>query len=233
MVNAKLYNLDAKSTQTVTLADDIFNVSCSDNLLHQVIVSFQANQRKSYAHTKDRSEVRGGGIKPFRQKGTGRARAGSSRSPIWSGGGTTFGPRNTDNYSRKITKKMLKKALSVALSSKLKNNSLYIVDLSDTKDINTKKALNLIKNFLHKNKTLLILLNSTYKNLKFSLRNVQGIKIVMIENINLIDIVKFDNIIIPKSVTDDLEKNKGIKKDALLNNKKKNISKGKKEWSKF
>ncbi len=121
-LEATIYNQKGASAGSITLPKSVFGAKWSADLVHQVVVAMQANQRSGTAHTKDRSEVRGGGKKPWAQKGTGRARHGSSRSPIWVGGGVTFGPRTEKDYSQKINKKMANKALGVLLSKKMKDN---------------------------------------------------------------------------------------------------------------
>ena len=123
-----IYTLAGKSDKTITLSETIFGVPFNADLLHQAVVGFLANRRATTAHTKDRSEVRGGGRKPWRQKGTGNARQSSTRSPIWRGGGITFGPRAERNYSVRLPQKMRQGALKVALSDKLANENLIIID---------------------------------------------------------------------------------------------------------
>lgn len=139
-MKAKIYNQTGKESGEVTLSDDVFALPWNADLVHQVVVSMQANARTPVAHTKDRSEVSGGGKKPWKQKGTGRARHGSIRSPLWRTGGVTFGPRNEKDYSKKINKKMRVKALYTVLSEKLRNNEVLFVDSLSFAEPKTKEA---------------------------------------------------------------------------------------------
>lgn len=139
-MNTPIYNTEGKKTGTIELPENIFNVSWNDSLMHQVVVAMQANARTPVAHAKFRGEVRGGGRKPWKQKGTGRARHGSSRSPIWRGGGVTHGPRNDKVYARTIPRNMRTKALFMALSRKLKDNEIIFVDSFGLKSPKTKDA---------------------------------------------------------------------------------------------
>src|SRR5882724_8931234 len=123
-----IYNVQGKETGKITLPESIFGLPWNADLVHQVVVAMQANARQNVAHTKDRGEVRGGGKKPWQQKGTGRARHGSSRSPIWKGGGVTHGPRNDKIYARKINRAARQKALLVVLSRKYRDGELTFVD---------------------------------------------------------------------------------------------------------
>lgn len=127
-MNATVYNREGKKAGDVKLPEEVFGLPWNADLVHQVVVSQQGNQRQSIAHTKDRSEVRGGGRKPWRQKGTGRARHGSRRSPIWRTGGVTFGPRNEEIFERKINRKMKAKALNTILSAKMRDNEILFID---------------------------------------------------------------------------------------------------------
>lgn len=127
-MEAPVYNQEGKEAGKVTIPESVFNAPFNADLVHQVVVSMQSNARTPIAHTKGRADVRGGGKKPWQQKGTGRARHGSSRSPIWRGGGVTFGPTNEKNFSKKINRKMRTKALFAVLSQKLKDGELLFVD---------------------------------------------------------------------------------------------------------
>jgi large subunit ribosomal protein L4 len=123
-----VYNTEGTEVKKIDLSDEIFGLAWNGDLVHQVVTSLLVNARDNIGHAKNRGEVSGGGIKPWRQKGTGRARHGSIRSPLWRGGGVTFGPRNDRNYNRKINKKMKAKAFAIVLSQKIKDNELILVD---------------------------------------------------------------------------------------------------------
>src|SRR5262245_26808838 len=127
-METKVYNQQGKETGKLKLPEAVFGLPWNGDLVHQVVVSMQANQREGNAHTKGRGEVRGGGKKPWRQKGTGRARHGSIRSPLWRGGGTTHGPSNERNYEKKINKKMKTKALYTVLSQKNRDGEVVLLD---------------------------------------------------------------------------------------------------------
>ena len=127
-MEAKIYNIEAREVGKITLPENIFGLKWNADLVHQAVISMQANARAGTAHAKTRAEVRGGGKKPWKQKGTGRARHGSTRSPIWVGGGVAHGPRNTKDYSKKINRKMAAKALLVALSRKIRDGEVIFVD---------------------------------------------------------------------------------------------------------
>jgi large subunit ribosomal protein L4 len=179
------------------------------------MVAQMSNERQVLAHTKSRSEVRGGGKKPWRQKGTGRARAGSSRSPIWIGGGVTFGPKNTRNFSKNINKKMKQKAIFMVLSDRLLSNKLAIIEKLDIKEYKTKEIDKTIKNFeekvikedIKKNKRSVLLINDKKDDkIKYSSRNLEGLKTINTENINILDLLKYRNLVITKKTIEKLEK---------------------------
>ena len=137
-METKVYNQKAEEVAKIKLSDNIFAVPTTEDLVHQAMVAQMGNERQVLAHTKDRSEVRGGGRKPWRQKGTGRARAGSSRSPIWIGGGVTFGPSKDRNFKKDINRKMKRKALYMVLSDRVKNKNIAVLDAISMKEFKTK-----------------------------------------------------------------------------------------------
>jgi large subunit ribosomal protein L4 len=149
-MNIPVYNKEGEKVGTTSLSSELFDVRFNPDVVHQVITSMDANARATLAHTKDRSEVRGGGKKPWKQKGTGRARHGSIRSPIWKGGGVTFGPRKEKNYSVKINKKMRRTALAMTLSAKVKDNELFVIDTFAIPSAKTKEMAAAIKMFFSK-----------------------------------------------------------------------------------
>lgn len=197
----KVYNQSAEAVKDLELNDKVFGVKASNELLHQAVVAQQANGRQVLAHTKDRSEVSGGGKKPWKQKGTGRARAGSSRSPLWIGGGITFGPRSNRNFKVKINQKMKQKALFMALSDKIATSSLVVIDNLQMPEYKTKK-FNTVLNGLEKKvlnttrRDILIVNDAKDEKTLNSGRNLKGVKIINLENINLLDILNYKNLLL-------------------------------------
>lgn len=207
----KVYNQTAEATGELELSDRIFGVETNTELLHQAVVAQMANERQVLAHTKDRSEVRGGGRKPWKQKGTGRARVGSSRSPIWIGGGVTFGPTKDRNFKKKINKKMKQKAMFMILSDKAKNNSLTIIDKLELKEYKTKEFNNILSALEKKvlkddRRNILVIHNTKDDKVKYSGRNLKGAKIISLENINILDLLGHKNLLINESAVKSLEK---------------------------
>jgi large subunit ribosomal protein L4 len=201
----KVYNQSAEPIKDLELADKIFAVKANHELLHQAVVAQQANARQVLAHTKDRSEVSGGGKKPWKQKGTGRARVGSSRSPLWIGGGVTFGPTKNRNFKQKINQKMKQKAIFMALSDKVANNSLVILDdlnFTEYKTKNFNKMLSALeKKVLNTERRDVLVINAAEAEMtKFSGRNLEGVKIINLENINLLDLLNYKNLLLSESV---------------------------------
>ncbi|MFA6995282.1 MAG: 50S ribosomal protein L4 [Patescibacteria group bacterium] len=210
-LSIKVYNQTAEATKDLELSAKIFGIKPNNELLHQAVIAQQANARQVLAHTKDRSEVSGGGKKPWKQKGTGRARAGSSRSPIWIGGGVTFGPTKNRNFKQKINQKMKQKALFMALSDKFLTNSLVILDNLDFSEYKTKKFQALVavleKKVLNNDRRDLLVINDA-KNEKtlYSGRNLAGVKIINLENINLLDLLNYKNLLLTENTVKILEK---------------------------
>ncbi len=201
------YNQNGEKIGKTLLPKDIFDVSINPDLIHQVVVAEMANKRKVIAHTKDRGEVRGGGRKPWRQKGTGRARHGSIRSPLWKGGGVTFGPRKERVFKKKIPKKMRRKALFMVLSGKVKNNLLILVDKLKIEQKKTKilaEILNklftakLKKRETEKLPTALIALPEMGRNLILAARNIPQVVTIQAKDLNCLDLLSFKYLIMPK-----------------------------------
>jgi large subunit ribosomal protein L4 len=201
----KVYNQAAEAIKDLELSPKIFGVKPNHELLHQAIIAAQANMRQVLAHTKDRSEVSGGGKKPWKQKGTGRARVGSSRSPLWKGGGVTFGPTKDRNFKQKINQKMKQKALFMALSDKVAANALVILDKLVLTEYKTKKFNTLLtaleKNVLNNQRRNILIVNDAKdEKTHNSGRNLSGVKIINLENINLLDVLNYKNLLITEPV---------------------------------
>ncbi len=192
-----VYSTEGKEVGSTLLPKEIFDVKMSSDLVHQVAVSQSANLRQGSAHSKDRSEVSGGGKKPWRQKGTGRARAGSSRSPIWKGGGVTFGPRNTKDYKKEIPKKMRRKALFMVLSQKLRENLVVVLDELKFEKAKTKAMAVILKNLPVKG-ALLLAMPSYDKNLILSMRNIPKALTIEARNLNVLDLLNSKYLVMSK-----------------------------------
>lgn len=205
-LEAEVYNQKGKSVGKLALPESIFGLSWNGDLVHQVVTAMQANARTPVAHTKTRGEVRGGGKKPWRQKGTGRARHGSTRSPIWVGGGVTHGPRNDKKYDQKINKKMKAKALFTVLSEKFKKGQILFVEELSLKEIKTKDAVTVINDLSKvsgfekivggKKANLYITTPAKTDTVKKSFANIKTVEIDEIKNINPVDLLTFRYIII-------------------------------------
>lgn len=196
-MKAKIYNIKGEVVKTAELNPKIFDVEIKQEVIHRVLEAQLADRRKPWAATKDRSEVRGGGKKPWRQKGTGRARAGSIRSPLWRGGGITFGPQKNRSYFKKINKKEKRKALFMVLTSKVKENHLILVDNFKIEKIKTKNFLNILKELPCKEKKVLILYEKPEEKLLKSARNIENIKTLSANSLNIFDVLKYDWLLMP------------------------------------
>lgn len=212
-----IYNTQGKSAGTIDLPESVFGLPWNADLVHQVVLSMQSNARTNTTHTKDRSEVSGTGKKPWRQKGTGNARHGSRRSPIWVGGGVAHGPRNERDYTKKINKKAKTKALFTALSQKLRDGHILFVEPVVMKEIKTKdaeaivKALSGVKGFetitTDKKNNILMTLPVKDEAAEKSFRNLSYLTIDDIRNLNPVDVMKYRYMIIsaPKESVEFLE----------------------------
>jgi len=209
-VKINVYNQKAESVGTLDLNDKIFAVTPNADLLHQAVTTQMANERQVLAHTKTKAEVSGGGKKPWRQKGTGRARSGSSRSPLWIGGGIIFGPRKDRNFKKRINQKMKQKALFMALSDKINHNSLVILDKFDLPEFKT-KTFNTFLTQLEKKvikderRSVLVINDAKDEKVKYSGRNLEGVEIINLENINLVELLKYKNLLLTSEAVKKLE----------------------------
>jgi len=245
-LTTQVFSQTGEKVKEIELNSKIFNVDIKESVVHQVAVAQMANSRVAIAHTKDRSEVSGGGIKPWRQKGTGRARHGSNRSPLWVGGGVTFGPTKDRNFSKKVNQKQKTKALFMCLSDKVNNNLFILLDKLNLEEGKTKEVAEVIKNLVdvlklkeikkrekrkEKQVNSVNLVNSEkkeagkhkfdIKNYKLSLliilpkfdkkifnagRNLTGIKITTADSLNVVDLLKFEKVLIIEKSLDVIEK---------------------------
>ncbi|NVL90956.1 MAG: 50S ribosomal protein L4 [Desulfobacterales bacterium] len=197
-----VYNIDGIKVSEIDLTDEIFSVPVKQHVLNEVVAMQLANRRAGTVAAKGRSEVRGGGQKPYRQKGTGRARAGSRRSPLWRGGGVVFGPKPR-SYAYKVPKRVRKQALKMALTNKLQENTLIVVDKLDLETVKTKRFVE-IMGALRASKALIVI-DRKLANLELSSRNVAGVKVVRSEGLNVYDILKFKHLILLEPSVKQLE----------------------------
>jgi len=194
-----VFNQKGEEVGKELLPKEIFEVRVNPDLIHQVVVSFLANQRQKIAHTEDRGEVRGGGKKPWRQKGTGRARAGSIRSPLWKGGGITFGPRKEKVFKKIIPKKIKRKALFMVLSAKAKKDLLTLVDTLEIEKGKTREIFEILKKLPCKDKSTLIALPEYDKKIIQASRNMPHVKVMEAKELNALALLSFKYILLPKN----------------------------------
>jgi large subunit ribosomal protein L4 len=193
-----VYNQAGKEVGDITLPKEVFGIEFNSDLVHQVMVSMMSNKRQNSAHTKNRGEVSGSGIKPWRQKGTGRARHGSKRSPIWRGGGITFGPRNEKNYEKLIPVKMRRKALLMVLSEKAKSNNLVILDEIKLEKGKTKEMAVSLSKLPCKEQTTLIALPNYDKKILLASRNIKKTSVEDARNLNVLNLLNNKYLLITK-----------------------------------
>ena len=202
----KVKNLENKeSEKEVSFPDSFIESKVSPDLVHEIILSGRKNKKRAWAHTKDRSDVSGGGKKPWRQKGTGRARHGSNRSPLWRGGGVTFGPRNERVFKSKVNKKANRSALVAVLADLIKTKKIVLIEDFDIKTPKTKDLVNKISKLTNNGtkETVLIIFKKASENIKFAARNLQLINVLNIDNINIETLVKPKKILITESALND------------------------------
>ncbi|QUI21479.1 50S ribosomal protein L4 [Vallitalea pronyensis] len=195
MAKVSVYNMEGKQVGDMELNDNIFGVDVNEHLMHMSVIGQLANKRQGTQSAKTRSEVRGGGAKPWRQKGTGRARQGSIRAPHWTGGGVVFAPKPRD-YSFKLNKKEKRAALKSALTTKVNDNKFIVLEELKFGEIKTKK-MSAVLNNLNVNKALVVIADND-KNVVLSARNISGIKTASTSTINVYDILKYDTFIVTK-----------------------------------
>jgi large subunit ribosomal protein L4 len=218
MTKADTYDIKGKKSGSIDLPDNIFGLPWNDSLVHQVVVGMQANARTPVAHTKDRGDVKGGGRKPWKQKGTGRARHGSIRSPLWKGGGVTFGPRNDTKFGKSINKKMRAKALFTTLSRKLKDGKIIFVDEISFSKPNTSEAkkvliaLSSVKGFegmdAKKRNSVFVATEGNDKIIAKSFSNFGNVEVDDIKNLNPVDVLQYKYLVVmsPKDAISGLQK---------------------------
>ena len=202
MANVAVYNMEGKEVDKIELNDSIFGVEINEHLVHMAVLQQLANKRQGTQKAKTRSEVRGGGRKPWRQKGTGHARQGSTRSPQWTGGGVVFAPVPRD-YSFKLNKKEKRAALKSALTSRVAENKFVVVDELKFDEIKTKKFAEVLKN-LQVEKALVVL-NDMDKNVIKSAANIPTVKTAQTNELNVFDVLKYDTVVVTKSAVATIE----------------------------
>ena len=203
MPKIDVYNIEGKKVSNIELADSVFGIEPNEKIVHSVLVNYMANQRQGTSNTKTRAEVAGGGRKPWRQKGTGRARQGSIRAPHWVGGGIALGPKPR-SYSYKLNKKERRLAIKSCLSSKVIENELTVVDKFEFNAIKTKEVAKMLNSLKLEGKTL-ILLPEKNEIIQKSARNIKGVKTLSVNTINAYDLVNYKNLVVTLDTVKRLE----------------------------
>lgn len=202
MANVSVYNMEGNEVGTMELNDAVFGVNVNEHLVHMAVVAQLANKRQGTQKAKTRSEVRGGGRKPWRQKGTGHARQGSIRAPQWKGGGVVFAPVPRD-YSFKLNKKEKRAALKSVLTTKVNDSKLIVLDELKMDEIKTKKFQEMLNNL--KVSKALVVINENDKNVVLSARNIPAVKTALTNTINVYDILKYDTVVVTKDAVATIE----------------------------
>lgn len=203
MPKIDVYNIEGKKVSDIELADSVFGIEPNEKIVHSVLVNYMANQRQGTSNTKTRAEVSGGGRKPWKQKGTGRARQGSIRSPQWFKGGIALGPKPRD-YSYRVNKKERRLAVRSVLSSKVLENNLVVVDSMNFDAIKTKNMVSALNNLKVEGKTLIVLPEKN-ENVQKSARNIEGVKTSLVNTINVYDLLKYNKLVLTVDAVKNLE----------------------------
>lgn len=203
MPKVAVYDVEGKAIDELELNSDIFAATINESLMHQAVVMFLANQRQGTAATKNRAAVRGGGRKPWRQKGTGRARHGSIRSPIWVGGGVTFGP-TPRSYRKSMPKKARRQALRSALSAKVASGNLIVLDDLQLNEPKTKQMVNILNNLKAAGKSLVVTADGG-RNVYLSARNIAGVNTARAQDLNVYQVLHCDNLVLTKKAIESIE----------------------------
>ena len=203
MPKIDVYDIKGKKVSDVELAESVFGIEPNEAIVHSVLVNYLANQRQGTQSTKTRAEVRGGGRKPWRQKGTGRARQGSIRAPQWIKGGIALGPKPR-SYRYTVNKQERRLAIKSFLSSKVLENELTVVDKLELSEIKTKTMVKALADLKVEGKTLIVLPENN-KNVLMSARNIEGVKTIVLNNINVFDLLKYNNLVLPLETVKKLE----------------------------
>ena len=202
MANVSVYNMEGKQIDTIELNDAVFGVEVNEHLVHMAVVQQLANNRQGTQKAKTRSEVSGGGRKPWRQKGTGHARQGSTRAPQWTGGGMVFAPVPRD-YTIRLNKKEKRAALKSVLTSKVQENKFIVVDELKFDEIKTKAMKNVLANL--KADKALVILNDNDQNVVLSARNIEGVQTALTNTINVFDLLKHNTVVVTKAAVETIE----------------------------
>ena len=204
MVDMNVHSIEGEKIGEIKLKDDMFNAKINKHIVHQIVKRYLAEKRRGTASTKGRSDVRGGGKKPWKQKGTGRARAGTIRSPIWVGGGVIFGPENR-NYGYSIPRKMRLVALKSVLSDKVKNNDVIILDKLELKNGKTKDMINIFDNLDINSDKILIIIEKDDEAIKRAVHNLKNAMVLTANKLNTYDIVNYQKMLITKNALQKIE----------------------------
>ena len=205
MTKATLYNMQGEKQKEVELPESVFGLELQPRLIQEVVIAHQANQRQVTAHTKDRGEVSGGGKKPWKQKGTGRARHGSIRSPLWVGGGIIFGPRNNRNFTKKVNKKVARKALKMVLSDRAAHGAIALIDSFSTTESKTKNYAKLIKAIgAEKSKRILFITNEINRDMVRCVDNIPHATVMTASDLNAHAVIRTRSVVMEEGCVESL-----------------------------